>query len=170
MVDVNHEPIVDEQEEMRIWPPADFCGFGLEHPVHIHPVFEPLPLNANVARYWNGHSSSHFPLLEYIDVDHCGLMYLNDLHQTANVFLNVECPKVKTILLKTRKPFSCRILFDGILPVHDANVPGRLRWLRYSIELKEKNMLEEFQFLHLALHFEASTAPLTTFKLQNFNM
>ena len=32
MVDVVHEPIDDEQAEMHIWPPADFCGFGLEHP------------------------------------------------------------------------------------------------------------------------------------------
>ena len=28
MVDVVREPIKDEQAEM---PPADFCGFGLEH-------------------------------------------------------------------------------------------------------------------------------------------
>ena len=31
MVDDVHEPIDDEQAEMHIWPPADFCGFGLEH-------------------------------------------------------------------------------------------------------------------------------------------
>ena len=31
MVDVVHEPIDDEQALMHIWPPADFCGFGLEH-------------------------------------------------------------------------------------------------------------------------------------------
>ena len=37
MVDVVHELIDDEQAEMRIWPPADFCGFGLEHAVeHAH--------------------------------------------------------------------------------------------------------------------------------------
>ena len=30
MVDVVHEPVDDEQAEMHIWPPADFCGFGLE--------------------------------------------------------------------------------------------------------------------------------------------
>ena len=37
-------------------------------------------------------------------------------------------------------------------------------------ELAEKNISEMFQFLHLALQFLASTAPLTTFKWQNFNM
>ena len=35
---------------------------------------------------------------------------------------------------------------------------------------QEKNVSEMFQFLHLALHFLASTAPLTILKWQNFNM
>ena len=39
MVNVVHEPINDEQIEMHIWPPADFCGFGFEHVVLIHPIF-----------------------------------------------------------------------------------------------------------------------------------
>ena len=88
MVEVVHEPIEDEQGEMHIWPPADFCGF--EHAVPTHPIFEPCLLNANVARWWNGHSSSHLPVLEYTDVDHCALMCLNYLHQTPKVFLNVR--------------------------------------------------------------------------------
>ena len=36
MINVVHEPIVDEQAEMHIWLPADFCGLGLEHAVPIH--------------------------------------------------------------------------------------------------------------------------------------
>ena len=56
-------------DEMLIWPPADFCGFGLEHAVPIHATFEPCPLNENVARWWNGHSSLHLPVLVYTDVD-----------------------------------------------------------------------------------------------------
>ena len=44
MVDVVHEPIGDEQAEMRIWPPTDFCGFGLEHAVPIHMIFLTLPI------------------------------------------------------------------------------------------------------------------------------
>ena len=91
MVDVVHDKIDNEQAEMHIWPPADFCGFGLQHAVHKQLIFEPCHLNANVAWWWNGHSSSHLPVLEYTDVDHCGLMCLNDLHQTPKVFLNVEC-------------------------------------------------------------------------------
>ena len=35
---------------------------------------------------------------------------------------------------------------------------------------QEKNMSEMFQFLHLVLHFLTSTASLTIFKWQNFNM
>ena len=35
---------------------------------------------------------------------------------------------------------------------------------------QEKNMSEMFQFLHLALHFQASMAPLTISKWQNFNI
>ena len=39
MVDVVHGPIDDKEAEMHIWPPADFCGFGLEHAVPIHSIF-----------------------------------------------------------------------------------------------------------------------------------
>ena len=91
MVDVVHEPIDDEQAEMHIWPFTDFCGFGLEYAIPIHPIFKTCPLKANVARWWNGHSSLHLPVLKYTDMDHCGLICLNDLHQTLKVFLNVEC-------------------------------------------------------------------------------
>ena len=93
MVDVIREPIDDEQAEMHIRPPADFCGIGLEHAVllGLYPICDPCPLNANVARWWNGHSSSHLSVLEYTDVDHCGLMYLNELQQTSKIFLNVKC-------------------------------------------------------------------------------
>ena len=102
-------------------------------------------------------------VLEYTDVDHRGFMCLKDLHQTLKVFLNVECHTVKTILLK-KKTFSCHALCDGIVPIHGANVSGRLRCFLPSIEAKEKNMLEMFQFLHLTLQFLASTAPLIVFK------
>ena len=86
MVDVVHESIDDEQAEMHIctyahmhiWQPADFCGFGLEHAGPMDPIFEPCPLDANVARWWDGHSSSQLPVFEYTDVDHCRLMCLND--------------------------------------------------------------------------------------------
>ena len=30
MADVVHEPIDDEQAEIHVWPPAEFCGFGLQ--------------------------------------------------------------------------------------------------------------------------------------------
>ena len=38
MVYVVHKPIDDEQAEMYIWPPADFCDFGFELAVPIHPI------------------------------------------------------------------------------------------------------------------------------------
>ena len=50
---------VHEQTEMHIWPPANFCDFGLEHA-----LFETCPLDANVARFWNGHNSSYLPVLD----------------------------------------------------------------------------------------------------------
>ena len=34
----------------------NFCGFGLEHAVPIHPNFEPCSLNAKVARWSNEHN------------------------------------------------------------------------------------------------------------------
>ena len=73
---------------------------------------------------------------------------------------------VKTILVKTRKPFSCLALSDGIIPIHGANVSGCLRCFRSSIELKDKKKSKMFQFPHLALHFLASMVPLTVFKWQ----
>ena len=57
-----------------------------------------------------------------------------------------------------------------LVTIHGTNVSGRLRYFRLSTELKAKNMSEMVQFLHLALHFLAPTAPLTIFKWQNFNM
>ena len=75
MVDVVHKTINDDLAEMHIWPPTDFCDFGLEHVVPIHPIFESCPLNENVARWWNGRSSSYLPVLKYTDVDHCGLIF-----------------------------------------------------------------------------------------------
>ena len=91
MVGVVHVPIDDEHADMNKGPPADFCGFGLEHAVPIHPIFELCHLNAKVARWWNGHSSSNLPALEYTDVAHCGLRCLNDLHDTLKIYLKVEC-------------------------------------------------------------------------------
>ena len=38
MVDVVHEPIDDKQAEMLIWPPVDFCGFGIKYALPIHPI------------------------------------------------------------------------------------------------------------------------------------
>ena len=144
-----------------------FLWFWLRACDTLTPIFEPCPLNANIARWWNDHSSSHFPAIEYTDVDHCGLMHLNDLHQTPKVFLNVECHCVKTILLKTRKPFSCHALSNSIVPIHGANVSGHLCCFCPSIELKKKNMSEVFKLLLLALYFLESTAPLTVFKSLN---
>ena len=60
-------------------------------------------------------------------------------------------------------PFSCSALSDGIVPMRSTNDFGCLCSFYPFIELKEKNMSEMFQFLHLALHFLVSTAPLTIF-------
>ena len=65
----------------------------------------------------------------------------------------------KRSFLKGEKHFFCRAVSDGIAPIHSANISGRLRCFRPSIELKEKNMWKMFQILHLELHFLASTAP-----------
>ena len=57
---------------------------SLSHQMH-NIIFCGCHLNSNVARWCNGHSSSHLPVLEYTDVDHCGLMCSNDLHQTQGL-------------------------------------------------------------------------------------
>ena len=76
----------------------------------------------------------------------------------------------RSSLKRKKKSFSCRALSDSTVPIHGTNVSGRLRCFRPCIELKENNMSEMFYFLNFALHFLASTASLTIFKWQNFNM
>ena len=90
MVYIVHESIDASKQRCTYGHPL-FYSFGLEHAVPVHPIFEPCPLNENVARWWNDHSSAQLLLIEYTDVDHSGLMCLNDFHQTPKVFLNVEC-------------------------------------------------------------------------------
>ena len=102
MADIVHEPIDDEQAEMHIWPPADFSGFGLEHAVPIHPIFLTLPIECRCHTMVDVHSSSHLPVLEYTDGDHCVLMCLNDLHQPPKVFLSLMS---KRSSLKREKHF-----------------------------------------------------------------
>ena len=51
----------------------------------------PGPLHDRHVCYHLGHSGGHLSVLEYTDLDHCGLMCLKDLHKTVNVFLNMEC-------------------------------------------------------------------------------
>ena len=157
---------------MHILPPADFCVFGLEHVVPITTDFLTVPIKCNIVarRWWTGHSSSHLPVLENTNMDHCELMHLNNFHKTRRSYWMWSLADVKTIPHKTRRPFSCRTLSDGIVTIHGANVSVRLRCFRPSIELEQKNMSEMFQFLHLALHFLASMVPLAIFKWQNFNM
>ena len=83
---------------------------------------------AHWMRWWNGHSSSHLPVLEYTDVDHCWLICLNycTFIKPRGSSWMWSITNIKTILLKMGKPFSCRLLFDGIVPIHGANVSGRL--------------------------------------------
>ena len=104
---------------------------------------------------------------QYSRVRWCGSLWINVFKWSSSnpVSLPEHGVSLMSIpLLQTRKPFSCHALPDGIVPVHGANVSGHLHCFHPSIELKEKNMSVMFQFLHLALHFLASTAPLTIFK------
>ena len=123
MVDV-HKQFDDEQAEMHTWPPAHCCCFGLEHVVPIHPIFEPCPLNTNVARWRIGLSSSHLPVLEYTDVDHCGWMIFIKPRTSSRTW---SITNVKAIFPKTWKLFCCRTLSDGIVSIHGANISGCFR-------------------------------------------
>ena len=98
-----------------------FCGFRLERTVAIHPIFEPFPLNGNVARWWNCNILSHLPVLECTNMDHCGLMCLNDLYKSRRSSWTWSVTKTKTILLKTRKLFPCLVLSNDIVHIHGAN-------------------------------------------------
>ena len=53
---------------------------------------------------------------------------------------------------QNEKTIFCRVLSNGIVPIHGANVSCRL-CCHPSIELKEMDISEMFQFLNLALHF-----------------
>ena len=138
---------------MHIWSPTNFCGFGLEHAVPIHNFL-------NLAFECKCHNSSH-------------LMRINVFKWSSNPEGLPECGvslMLKRSFLKQENHFLPCSLFDGIVPVHGTNVSGHLCCFHSSIELKEENMSEMFQFLHFALHFLASLVPLTIFKWQNFNM
>ena len=77
-------------------------------------------------------------------------------------------PERGVSLMSKRSSLKRENYFHAVLsplaPIHSANVSGRLRCFRPSIELNEKNMSEMFQFLHLALNFLASTVPFTIFQ------
>ena len=94
MVDVVHEPIDDEQAEMHIGPPADLCGFGLRHAVPIHPIFEPWPLNANVARWW-----SQFVTLASSRVHRRGSLWINVFKRSSS---NPECLPKRGVSLMSK--------------------------------------------------------------------
>ena len=169
MVDV-HEPIDDEQAEVHIWPPSDFLWFCLRACGTHKFDFWTLLIEC---KYHTMVEWSQFITFASSRVHWCGSLWINVFKRSSS---NPEgLPErgvslIKTILLKTRKLFSCRTLSDGIVPIHGENVSSRLHCFRPSIELKSKNMSEMCQFLYLALHLLASMAPLTILKWQNFNM
>ena len=110
------------------------CGTNI-----LHPIFEPCPLNTNVARWWNGHSSSYLQFsstLTWIIVDYCVQTIFIKPRSSSSTW---SVTNIKTILLKARKPFSCRSVSDGIVPVHGANVSYGLCCFRPTFELKENN-------------------------------
>ena len=147
--------------KQRCW----FLSFGIERAVPIHPIFLPFPLNANVAWWWNGHSSSNLPVLEYMDVGHCGLMWLNIFIKPWRSFWTWIVTNVKTILLKkilfALSPMALSSTAQMFLAAFPAFAP---------LLNSEKSLSEMFQFHHMALHFLASAALLIIFKWQNFNM
>ena len=128
---------------MHIWPPAEFCGFGLECTVPIHPIFVHCPLIANVARRWNDHCSIIVASsrVGYTDVDHCGLMCLNDLHQSPE-----GLPERGVSLMSKRSSLKRENHFLSMLapmafPPYTAQMfLTAFRCFCPSIELKEKNI------------------------------
>ena len=171
MVEVVRGPIDDDQAEKHFWPSADFCGLDLQH----------------------GYPYSRFlNLVHWMQTSHCGewsqfITFASFRVQWRESFWiyvfkrsssNPESlPERGVSLMSERYSLKRENHFISVFSpitlsvfVHGANVSGGLRCFRPSIELKDKNMLEVFQLLHLALHFQASTAPLTNFKWQNLNM
>ena len=63
-----------------------------------------------------------------------------------------------------RKPFLAVLSSMALSPYMAQMFLAASAAFASSIELKEKNMSEMFQFLHLALHFLVSMAPLTILK------
>ena len=126
---------------MHIWPPTDFCGFGLEHAVPIHPIFEPCPLNGNVARWCNG----QFITFVSSRVHWSGSLSIYVFKRSSsNSDGSPECGvslMSKRSSSKTRKPYSCHALSNGIVFIHGENVSGRLHCFHPSIELKEKEFV-----------------------------
>ena len=164
MVDVVHEPIYDEQEELHIW-----LWFWLRACGTHSPDFWTLLIECKCRTMveW-----SQFITFASSRVHWRGSLWINVLTWSSS---NPEgLPEHGVSLMSKRSSLKRENYFlalsDGIVPIHGAILSGCLHCFLPSIELKEKNMLEMFQFLHLALHFLASMAPLTIFKWQNINM
>ena len=77
-------------------------------------------------------------------------------------------PERAVSLMSKRYSFKRENFFLAVLvPIHGANVSGRLRCFRPYIELKEKNMSEIFQFLHLSVHGFTHYIQLTKLRYVN---
>ena len=153
------------------WRITDFCGFGLEHVVYPY--------------------SSFFNFDHWMQISHDNVMItVHHIFQFSNTLTwiimsiyvfkrpsNHEAlPERGESLMSKRSSLKREHHFLAVLspiklsPIHGASVSGYLHCFCPSIEFKEKNMSEMFQFLHLSIHYLASTTPLTIFKWQNFNM
>ena len=155
---------------MHIWPPADFCGFGLEHAVPIDPTHGfwtfPIECKCRTMVEW-----SQFITFTSSRVHWRGSLWINVFKRSSNP---EGLPERGVSLMSKRFSIKRENHFLAVpspmaLSYNDTNVSDRLRCFR-STELKKMNMSEMFKFLHTAVHFIASTAPFTIFKWQKFNM
>ena len=161
MVDVVHETIDDEQAEMHIWPPADFCGFDLEHAV-------PIECKCRTMVEW-----SQFIKFFSFRVHWHGSLWINVFKRS---FSNPEGLPERGVSLMSKLSSLKRenhfIVMLSPMALSPYIVQMFLAASTAFAPLSNSNRRceEIFQFLHLALLFLASAAPLTIFKWQNFNM
>ena len=160
MVNVVYEPIDDEQAETHT---RRFLWFWLRDAVPIHPIFEPRPLNANVARWWNGHSSR---------VHWRGSLWINMFKRSSS---NPEGLAERGVSLLSKRSFLKRENHFLVMVSPMALSPYTAQMFvviaAFAPLLNSKRRIcWKCSFSPLGTPFSSVHGSLTTFKWQNFNM
>ena len=151
-----HEPINDEQAEMNIWPPADLCGFGLEHTV---PDFWTLLIECKCRTMveWS----------QFVTFSSSRAHWRGSLWRSSWTW---SVTNVKTILLKTRKPFFLPCALQWHCPHTRRKCFWSLPLLSPLYWTRREEYVGNVLISPLAIPFSSVHGSTHYFQMTNFNM